>query len=248
MLHQPVPTGLRAVGAGSCVVAAVSLIVTEPRRGPVLLIVSSSHGVHLGDLPAAALLVLAIQLVGGRAVVRQPGVRARRRRAGGPWVPIVASLTAGIVLLLVGGSELAEPALQHHPLVDATISAAVVAVATWVAVAAGPSATVPSLILLAGMIIDGQLTPTGTVIGPALLAGFLGVGAPSGLARTALTLTATVFAGASLASLRDVWGIDVRMAAADGGPARTAAVGVVLLVAGVAAWWSARVGPTSERR
>lgn len=79
--------------------AAAGVVVGEPWHGPVLLSLSTGHGIHAGNLAALPLVALAF-LIGGRGSpglhsVWQPIRRALSRR----WVGPAAAVTLGVLLL-----------------------------------------------------------------------------------------------------------------------------------------------------
>ena len=78
--------------------------------------------------------------------------------------------------------------------------------------------------------VDALVQPSGTLVGPIALAAYLAMTARSRWAAIALSIAIVLFAMASLASLADVAGLDVRMADGGGGPVRTAALGLVLVL------------------
>jgi hypothetical protein len=79
--------------------AAVGVVVEEPWHGPVLLSLSTGHGIHAGNLAAIPLVVLAfcIGRRGSRSMrsVGQPIRRALSRR----WVGPAAAVVLGVLLL-----------------------------------------------------------------------------------------------------------------------------------------------------
>jgi hypothetical protein len=79
--------------------AAAGVVVGEPWRGPVLLSLSTGHGMHAGNLAALPLVALAF-LIGrrgspGMRSVGQPVRRALSRR----WVGPAGAVTLGVLLL-----------------------------------------------------------------------------------------------------------------------------------------------------
>lgn len=76
--------------------AACGVFLWEPWHGPVILSLSSSHGIDTGDLPALALLALALALATGQARVQD--ARAGRWLAGRSAGPACA-LVCGTLLL-----------------------------------------------------------------------------------------------------------------------------------------------------
>lgn len=214
-----------------CAATAFGLVIAEPWRGPILVFLSADHGLHLGNLPAAVLLVVAGALAMDLPVVRSLAERVRRGE------PAMAVVGAGTVLLLVGLSGLRDGG--DPPVVEASIALGVLTATAWLLVAAGRSALVPAAALVAGLLIDSLSTPSGTVFGPATLAACLAIGAPRRLQQATLMATALGLVALSMTSLHDVAGIDVRMAGSGGAPARTASLGLVLVLAGAGDWWLA---------
>jgi hypothetical protein len=230
----------RAVGAAICAALAVGLVIVEPWRGPILVFLSSGHGLHLGNLPAAVLLVVAGALAVELPAVRSVAERARRGR------PAMAVVGAGAVLVVVGLSALRDGG--GPPVVEASIALAVLTATAWLLVAAGRSALVPATAFVGGLLLDSLSTPSGTVFGPAMIAACLAIGAPRRLQQATLAATSLGLAALSMASLHDVAGFDVRMAGSDGAPARTASLGLVLVLAGVGEWWLGSSGSRSATR
>jgi hypothetical protein len=95
--------------------AAVGLVVWEPWHGPIVLSLSSAHGITTGNLLAAPLLVLAVYIV----LRRLPSWRAAGRTVGkgfaGRWVGPTSAIMLGVLLLLVGITDL----VDYGPLVPA---------------------------------------------------------------------------------------------------------------------------------
>ena len=88
--------------------AAAGVVVGEPWHGPVLLSLSTGHGIHAGDLAAIPLVVLAfcIGRRGSRSPrsVGQPIRRALSRR----WVGPAAAVVLGVLLLPAAIVDLAD--------------------------------------------------------------------------------------------------------------------------------------------
>ena len=77
--------------------AACGVFLWEPWHGPVILSLSSSHGIDTGDLPALALLALALALATGQA--RAQDARAGQRWPAGRWAAPACALVFGLLLL-----------------------------------------------------------------------------------------------------------------------------------------------------
>jgi hypothetical protein len=82
----------------------------------------------------------------------------------------------------------------------------------------------------AGLLIDVLLAPSGAVVGPALLAGWLAATARDRVEAVALWVLAAVCLFITWASLARVELLGLRLSADDGGPARAAALGMLLFV------------------
>jgi hypothetical protein len=63
--------GMRGATALMIVAFAVWLLVDEPLEGPVLLILTHSHGVHIGDIVALTGVVIVLMALGRRHVARR---------------------------------------------------------------------------------------------------------------------------------------------------------------------------------
>jgi hypothetical protein len=84
--------------------AALALAVREPWHGPILLSLSTGHGIDAGDLPVVPLVALAV-VVGRRRPRRTtPGPRP----TGRDWVGPVAAVATGAVLLATTATSLAD--------------------------------------------------------------------------------------------------------------------------------------------
>lgn len=87
---------MRRLTAGVCVVVLVGaaglVIALEKWDGPIILSLSSAHGIHAGDLPAVPLVAAAV------AVWR----RTRRGGSVPTWAGPVSALVLGVLLLLAG--------------------------------------------------------------------------------------------------------------------------------------------------
>jgi hypothetical protein len=97
-----------AIGAAVALAAAGAWVVWEPWHGPIVLNLSSGHGVPAGDLVAVPLVALALAI--GRHARPEP-----RRGPLPSWLGPAAVTALGLLLLAVGVVDLAD----HGPLVPA---------------------------------------------------------------------------------------------------------------------------------
>jgi hypothetical protein len=220
------------------VALAVVVVAVQPWHGATLVALSPRHGVDEGDLLALALLVPAAAAFARTAVGR--AVAARIRSAplllGAP----AAAGALGFALLLIGvldiGDVLEEPGRAAEALGIFVFALAF----GWVVVAlAAGSPPLPAprgrvqlicaMSLVAGFVVDSWMRPSGTVFGPALLAAAVALTASTPGARRVAVGLVVALTLLNVASLTDFRGIDVQMAEHGGAPARSAAVGVVLV-------------------
>jgi hypothetical protein len=128
--------------------------------------------------------------------------------------------------------------------VDDLLAASVVAAAAWFSVVLlisrgrwiGPRRRTWPLaagMLLVGCLVDAAFEPSGTLFGPALLAVWFAASAKDRVEATIGWLVVVALTAATVASLADVAGIGIEMERGDGGLARSAALGVSLLVIGL---------------
>jgi hypothetical protein len=90
---------LAATGIVATVGAAVGVVVGEPWHGPVLLSLSTGHGIDAGNLAAIPFVALAI-CIGRRGSLGSGSVGPRIRRAlSRRWVGPAAAVVLGVVLL-----------------------------------------------------------------------------------------------------------------------------------------------------
>jgi hypothetical protein len=90
---------LAATGVAATLGAAVGVVVWEPSHGPVLLSLSSGHGIHSGNLAAVPFVALAIAIGRRRSLgVRAVG-HAARSALSRRWVGPTAALVLGALLL-----------------------------------------------------------------------------------------------------------------------------------------------------
>jgi hypothetical protein len=95
--------------------AAVGLVVWEPWHGPVILSLSSGHGITTGNLLAAPLVALAICIGRVRRRTRQAVRCTTSKRLAGRWVGPGSAIALGVLFLLVGIVNL----VDRGPLVPA---------------------------------------------------------------------------------------------------------------------------------
>jgi hypothetical protein len=216
-------------------VGACAIFLLEPWHGPVVLSLSRSHGIDTGDLPALALIALAVAV----GSVCAPAVRADGRGAAGRWAGPASAMVLG-ALLLAGGVKLSG-VVRLGALDDARgILLLIAAVWFCVALAAGgrPDAWrrswwQPIALFIAGSVIDAALAPSGTLIGPILVALWLARTASHRGAAATMYLLSAVFTAVSVVALVDPGGPDLTRD--DGGIARSAALGLLLVTAGLLA-------------
>ena len=91
------PVRLRAWIAVALLLAACGICLWGPWHGPVILSLSSSHGIDAGDLPTLVLLALALALASGPA--REHDARAGPRRSAGRWASLAVVLVLGGLLI-----------------------------------------------------------------------------------------------------------------------------------------------------
>jgi hypothetical protein len=224
-------------------VGACAIFLLEPWHGPVVLSLSRSHGIDTGDLPALPLIALAVAV----GSVCAPAVRGDGRGAAGRWAGPESAVVLG-ALLLVGGVKLS--GVVRLGALDDARGVLLLIAAVWfcVALAAGGrpgrSWWQPVALFIAGSVVDASLAPSGTLIGPILVALWLARNASHRGAAATMYLLGAVFTAVSVVSLVDPGGPDLTRD--DGGIARSAALGLLLVTAGLLA---ARYrSPGSRRR
>ena len=216
-------------------VGACAIFLLEPWHGPVVLSLSRTHGIDAGDLPALPLIALAVAL----GSVCAPGVRAEGRGATGGWAGPAPAVVLG-ALLLVGGVKLS--GVVRLGALDDARGVLLLIAAVWfcVALTAGPRPGArrralwqPVALFTAGSIVDAALAPSGTLIGPILVALWLARTASHRGTAATMYLLGAVFTAVSVVSLVDPGGPDLTRD--DGGIARSAALGLLLVTAGLLA-------------
>ena len=91
--------------------AACAVFLWEPWHGPIILSLSSAHGIDAGDLLALPLAALAVAICHAQ-------VRAARAGAGWPpgrWIGPASALALGILLLLAGVVDKSGGGLWSRP-------------------------------------------------------------------------------------------------------------------------------------
>jgi hypothetical protein len=223
-----------AIFVALLLVGACAIFLVEPWHGPVVLSLSRSHGIDTGDLPALPLLALAVAV----GSVFAPAVREDWRGAGG-WTGPASAVVFG-ALLLVGGVKLS--GVVRLGALDDARGVLVLIAAVWfcVALAAGrrPGARrrswwQPVALFIAGSVLDAAFAPSGTLIGPILVTLWLARTASHRGAAATMYLLGAVFTAVSVVSVVDPGGPDLTRD--DGGIARSAALGLLLVTAGLLA-------------
>jgi hypothetical protein len=228
----------RAILAVSLVLAALLLVASAPIRGPIILTLTNRRGVDLGDLTALPLLWAATALV-------RPSLPALGLHR---FEPPPARLHGAAIgsCLVVAGSLVLSGASRHLPRASAIAALALVAL---VALALATLPWRPGLTgwpvaaFVAGALVDVTTLPTGTLVGPALLAAWLACHRASDEPAPARAaphgsnhLMAAIVAGCgvlNVLSLTDIAGVDVVMARHGGGPARSITLGLVIVAVAI---------------
>jgi hypothetical protein len=91
----------------------------------------------------------------------------------------------------------------------------------------------PVALFTLGSLADAALAPSGTLIGPALVALWLGATAPDLVERVSFLVSAAICIGLTIGSLADVAGLEPGLARSDGATARTVALGGLFALAGL---------------
>ena len=98
----------------------------------------------------------------------------------------------------------------------------------------------PVALFTLGSLADAALAPSGTLIGPALVALWLAATAPGLVERVSFLVSAAVCIGLTIGSLADVAGLEAALARSDGATARTVALGGLFALAGLMQFAAAR--------
>ena len=102
----------------------------------------------------------------------------------------------------------------------------------------------PLVLFAVGSLVDAVFAPTGTLIGPALVAVWLAATASSRAELAVFRSTAAVCVGLTFGSLTGIAGIDTAISAEDDGAvARSLALGALLMLAGLVALLRRRTSP-----
>ena len=224
-----------AIVVALLLVGACAIFLLEPWHGPVVLSLSRSHGIDAGDLPALPLIALAVAV--GSACA--PAVRAEGWAASGRWTGPASAVVLG-ALLLAGGVKLS--GVVRLGTLDDVRGVLLLIAAVWfcVALTAGrrPGARrrswwQPVALFTAGSVVDAALSPSATLIGPILVALWLARTASHRATAATMYFLGAVFTAVSVVSLVDPGGPDLTRD--DGGIARSAALGLLLVTAGLLA-------------
>jgi hypothetical protein len=99
---------LAAVGVVVVLGAAVGLVLQEPWHGPVILSLSTGHGIHAGNLAVVPLVALAV-VMGRRALPLAPsGGHPIRRALSGRWAAPTSAIVFGLLLLAAAVIDLSD--------------------------------------------------------------------------------------------------------------------------------------------
>jgi Concanavalin A-like lectin/glucanases superfamily len=172
-------------------------------------------------------------------------------RPGAPqpgWRTIVQRQTDAYIL--TAGSDRQD----RYGGIDNVRAALLLAAAVWfcavIATSRGPWTDVrrrawwqPVALFVLGSLADAALAPRGTLIGPGLVALWLAATAPHLVERAGFLLAAAACVGLTVGSLADLDGLAGALTRDDGAVARTAALGGLFALAGIAQL-AARVRPT----
>jgi hypothetical protein len=183
-------------------------------------------------VPASASLDL------GKEMTLSGWVRPSAHQDG--WRTIVQRQTDAY--FLTAGSD----RQNRYGSVDDVRAALLVAAALWfgmlIATARGPSTAarrrswwLPAALFTVGSVADAVFAPTGTLIGPAFVALWLAATATSRAESVTFSLGAAVCAALTLASAAEIAGVEEALPGDDGAIARTAALGALFVVGGLAA-------------
>jgi hypothetical protein len=192
----------------------------------------------------------ALNFNGVDAVVRVPGsasldldeamtlsgwIRPSERQSG--WRTVVQRQTDAYLLTASSDRQ------DRTGGVDDLRAALIIAAAIWfcvlIASALAPRSArrrhwwLPVGLFVLGSFVDAALAPSGTLVGPTLVALWLAATASSRIETVSFLLAAGVFSGLTIASLEDLAGLQVVLSRAEGAIARTAALGVLFLLGGL---------------
>ncbi|HKA82324.1 MAG TPA: LamG domain-containing protein [Acidimicrobiales bacterium] len=105
------PRTARFVAAAGVVVTlgvAAGVVLREPWHGPVILSLSTGHGIHAGNLAVAPLVALAILLVRCASGIPRSGGHPVRTALSGRWVAPASAIVLGLLLLAAAAVELSD--------------------------------------------------------------------------------------------------------------------------------------------
>jgi hypothetical protein len=216
-------------------VGVCAVFLLEPWHGPVVLSLSRTHGIDTGDLPALALIALAVAV----GSVWGPASREEGRAAADRWAAPASAAVLG-ALLLVGGIKLT--GIVRLGALDDVRGVLVILAAVWFCVALAAdrrrgawrhSWWQPVALFIGGSVVDAALAPSGTLIGPTLVALWLGRTASHRDAEAIMYLLGAFFTVVSVVALVDPGGPD--LTTDDGGVARATALGLLLVTTGLLA-------------
>jgi hypothetical protein len=202
---------------------------TRGRHGSALRFDGSTSVVRVPPSPSLDL---------GRAMTLSAWVRPTEEQTG--WRAVVQKEVDAYFLSAGSGS------VNHQGALDALRIAAVVAAIGWflllVATGSAPRSELrrrtwwlPVVLFAAGALADAASAPSVTLVAPLLVALWLAATADGRLERACLWAAAAVLAGLTLAVYADVDRVVQTLAHLRGGSARSVALGVLFVIAGVAA-------------
>ena len=244
----PRPSGeVALVGGMAALGAATFLVLVPPVGGTVLLSLSGSHGINLGDLVTLPLVFVGVWLLGrtpiGAAVSRW---RVALQRQGGDLMTL-ALLASGASLALVDVFAQIDASGTEAGILPVVVS--VVSLSMLGLLLSEPGADedtfglplwIVVVVLAAGLTIDAQVPilgrgDEGSVFGPTLLAGTLtwSLGRRRPAVAVALGMTTLLYIVLDAAAVFNSEFLDTRRELNNGGVIRTGSVGLLLLVVGV---------------
>jgi hypothetical protein len=234
-----------AIAGGLVLLGVAALAVVAPLfHGPVLLSLSGTHGIDLGDLIALPFALLGIWMLQGTplAVAMLRWEEKLQRRVRDPISFALLACGTGLVLVYVFGDIAASDTIAHAGALPVLIVAVSALMLGLLLSAPGAAVDVFGLpiwallvILIAGLLVDATDGASGAVVGPTLLAAALSLtlGRRRAAAAWTFALTTVVFVVLDLQSLVDVRFLEPQRELNGGGASRTAALGVILLLVGI---------------
>jgi hypothetical protein len=99
---------LAAIGVVVLLGAAVGVVVREPWHGPVILSLSTGHGIDAGDLPVVPLVALAVYIGRVGSLRMRPAGDSTVRESSGRWVGPTSAIVLGVVLLVAATVDLTD--------------------------------------------------------------------------------------------------------------------------------------------